>query len=195
MALWLDVPHGSSQNSRTFHGAECNLRSICNFISRVRAWSIPQSKQRTSRPRHRHTFLSSKNVPAAPANIRQEINPDFFFHGEPIILLDDIISGLNVSERTIRRYRDAGKLRVYESIEGNIKFVLQRDLDSFPFEQTFISSSHPEYRTLKRKPKAGGSTANTTTNPQTKLNYGPDHGSAGSADSPQQRKRAGGEQS
>ena len=155
MALWLDVPHGSSQNSRTFHGAECNLRSICNFISRVRAWSIPQSKQRTSRPRHRHTFLSSKNVPAAPANIRQEINPRLFFHGEPIILLDDIISGLNVSERTIRRYRDAGKIEVYESIEGNIKFVLQRDLDSF-LEQTFISSSHPEYRTLKRKPKAGG---------------------------------------
>lgn len=127
--------------------------------------------------------------------------PRLFFHGEPIILLDDIISGLNVSERTIRRYRDAGKIEVYESIEGNIKFVLQRDLDSF-LEQTFISSSHPEYRTLKRKPKAGGSTANTTTNrlgalpkqrnPQTKLNYGPDHGSAGSADSPQQRKRAGG---
>ncbi|WP_301346776.1 hypothetical protein [uncultured Muribaculum sp.] len=117
--------------------------------------------------------------------------PRLFFHGEPIILLDDIISGLNVSERTIRRYRDAGKIEVYESIEGNIKFVLQRDLDSF-LEHTFISSSHPEYRTLKRKPKAGGSTANTTTNPQTKLNYGPDHGSAGSADSPQQRKRAGG---
>ena len=117
--------------------------------------------------------------------------PRLFFHGEPIILLDDIISGLNVSERTIRRYRDAGKIEVYESIEGNIKFVLQRDLDSF-LEQTFISSSHPEYRTLKRKPKAGGSTANTTTKSQTKLNYGPDHGSAGSADSPQQRKRAGG---
>lgn len=87
--------------------------------------------------------------------------PRLLFHGEPIILLEDIITGLNVSERTIRRYRDAGKLEVYESIEGNIKFVLQCDLDSF-LENAFISSSHPEYRTLKRKPKAGGSTANTT---------------------------------
>ena len=69
---------------------------------------------------------------------------------EPIILLDDIVSGLNVSEKTVKRYRDAGKLEVYESIDGNIKFVLQSDLDRF-LEQSFISSSHPEYRTVKRK--------------------------------------------
>lgn len=76
--------------------------------------------------------------------------PQLLFRGEPIILLDDIVSGLNVSEKTVKRYRDAGKLEVYESIEGNIKFVLQSDLDRF-LEQSFISSSHPEYRTVKRK--------------------------------------------
>lgn len=76
--------------------------------------------------------------------------PRLFFRGEPIILLEDIITGLNVSKKTIKRYRDAGKLEVYESIEGNIKFVLQSDLDRF-LEQSFISSSHPEYRTVKRK--------------------------------------------
>lgn len=110
--------------------------------------------------------------------------PRLFFHGEPIILLEDIITGLNVSERTIRRYRDAGKIEVYESIEGNIKFVLQRDLDSF-LDSSFISSSHREYRTLKRKPKAGGSTAKTTTKSPTKLNYGRDHRTAGIAGGPQ----------
>ena len=88
--------------------------------------------------------------------------PRLFYRGEPIILLEDIVTGLGVSERTIRRYRDAGKIEVYESIEGNIKFVLQRDLDRF-LENAFISSSHPEYRTLKRKPKSGGYTAKTTT--------------------------------
>lgn len=88
--------------------------------------------------------------------------PRLFYRGEPIILLEDIVTGLGVSERTIRRYRDAGKIEVYESIEGNIKFVLQRDLDSF-LENAFISSSHPEYRTLKRKPKSGGVAAKTTT--------------------------------
>ena len=60
------------------------------------------------------------------------------------------VAKLNVSEKTVKRYRDAGKLEVYESIEGNIKFVLQSDLDRF-LEQSFISSSHPEYRTVKRK--------------------------------------------
>ena len=60
------------------------------------------------------------------------------------------VTKLNVSEKTVKRYRDAGKLKVYESIEGNIKFVLQSDLDRF-LEQSFISSSHPEYRTVKRK--------------------------------------------
>lgn len=49
--------------------------------------------------------------------------PRLYFHGEPIILLEDIVTGLDVSEKTIRRYRDAGKIKVYESIEGNIKFV------------------------------------------------------------------------
>ncbi len=111
--------------------------------------------------------------------------PRLFYHGEPIILLQDIITGLGVSERTIRRYRDAGKIEVYESIEGNIKFVLQRDLDRF-LENAFISSSHPDYRTLKRRPNSGGNAAKTTTKSPTKFNYGPDHGSAGSADSPQQ---------
>lgn len=111
--------------------------------------------------------------------------PRLYFRGEPIILLEDIVTGLDVSEKTIRRYRDAGKIKVYESIEGNIKFVLQRDLDRF-LENAFISSSHPDYRTLKRRPNSGGNAAKTTTKSPTKFNYGPDHGSAGSADSPQQ---------
>ncbi|MCM1142877.1 MAG: helix-turn-helix domain-containing protein [Muribaculum sp.] len=128
----------------------------------------------------------------SPCNFPNGNKPRLLFRGEPIILLNDIITGLDISERTIRRYRDSGKIEVYESIEGNIKFVLQRDFDSF-LEKTFISSSHPEYRTLKRKPKAGGSTANTTTTKsQTKVNYGSDHGSAGSADSPRQRERESG---
>ena len=86
--------------------------------------------------------------------------PRLYFHGEPIILLEDIVTGLDVSEKTIKRYRDAGKIKVYESIEGNIKFVLQCDLDRF-LENSFISSSHPDYRTVKKS--TNGLNANHTT--------------------------------
>lgn len=88
--------------------------------------------------------------------------PRLYFHGEPIILLEDIVTGLDVSEKTIRRYRDAGKIKVYESIEGNIKFVLQCDLDRF-LENSFISSSHPDYKTVKKKSTNGGNATHTTT--------------------------------
>ena len=88
--------------------------------------------------------------------------PRLYFHGEPIILLEDIVTGLDVSEKTIRRYRDAGKIKVYESIEGNIKFVLQCDLDRF-LENSFISSSHPDYKTVKKKSTNGGNANHTTT--------------------------------
>ena len=88
--------------------------------------------------------------------------PRLYFHGEPIILLEDIVTGLDVSERTIRRYRDAGKIKVYESVEGNIKFVLQSDLDKF-LETHFISSSHPDYKTVKKKSTNGLNANHTTT--------------------------------
>ena len=88
--------------------------------------------------------------------------PRLYFHGEPIILLEDIVTGLDVSEKTIRRYRDAGKIKVYESIEGNIKFVLQCDLDRF-LENSFIRSSHPDYKTVKKKSTNGGNAKHTTT--------------------------------
>lgn len=88
--------------------------------------------------------------------------PRLYFRGEPIILLEDIVTGLDVSEKTIRRYRDAGKIKVYESIEGNIKFVLQCDLDRF-LENSFISSSHPDYKTVKKKSTNGGNANPTTT--------------------------------
>lgn len=97
----------------------------------------------------------------SPGDNRQRDRPRLSFRGEPIILLEDIITGLNVSEKTIRRYRDAGKIEIYESREGNIKFVLQSDLDRF-LEQSFISSSHPDYGTVKKKSKSG-SNAKTTT--------------------------------
>lgn len=88
--------------------------------------------------------------------------PRLYFRGEPIILLEDIVTGLDVSEKTIRRYRDAGKIKIYESIEGNIKFVLQCDLDRF-LEDSFISSSHPDYKTVKKKSTNGGNANPTTT--------------------------------
>lgn len=98
----------------------------------------------------------------SPGNYPVGNRPRLYFHGEPIILLEDIVTGLDVSEKTIRRYRDAGKIKVYESIEGNIKFVLQSDLDTF-LENSFISSSHPDYKTVKKKPTNGGNATPTTT--------------------------------
>lgn len=87
-----------------------------------------------------------------PGNIT--IRPRLFYRGEPIILLDDVVTGLDVSEKTIKRYRDAGKITVYESREGNIKFVLQSDFDAF-LEQTFISSMHPDYGKVRKKQTGG----------------------------------------
>lgn len=98
----------------------------------------------------------------SPGDTSKRDRPRLSFRGEPIILLEDIITGLNVSEKTIRRYRDAGKIEVHESREGNIKFVLQRELDRF-LEQSFISSSHPDYGTVKKKSKSGGNAKSTTT--------------------------------
>ena len=98
----------------------------------------------------------------APCLYPARDRPRLTFHGEPVILLDDIITGLDISEKTIRRYRDAGKIKVYESIEGNIKFVLQCDLDEF-LEKCFISSSHPHYRTVKCRTNSGGNAQTTTT--------------------------------
>lgn len=88
----------------------------------------------------------------SPDNIT--IRPRLFYRGEPIILLDDVVTGLDVSKKTIKRYRDAGKITVYESREGNIKFVLQSDFDAF-LEQTFISSTHPDYGIVKKKQSGG----------------------------------------
>ena len=73
-----------------------------------------------------------------------------YYRGEPIILLTDLVTGLDVSEKTIKRYRDAGKLIVYESKEGNIKFVLQSDFDAF-LDNYFISSSNPDYEHVRKK--------------------------------------------
>ena len=98
----------------------------------------------------------------SPCDYPTNDRPRLFFRGEPIILLEDIVTGLDVSEKTIRRYRDAGKIKVYESIEGNIKFVLQCDLDRF-LENSFISSSHPDYKTVKKKTTNGGNANHTTT--------------------------------
>lgn len=98
----------------------------------------------------------------SPGQYPTENRPRLYFRGEPIILLEDIVTGLDVSEKTIRRYRDAGKIKVYESIEGNIKFVLQCDLDRF-LENSFISSSHPDYQTVKKKSTNGGNANPTTT--------------------------------
>ena len=79
-----------------------------------------------------------------------------------LLYTSDAADELDVSEKTIRRYRDAGKIKVYESIEGNIKFVLQCDLDRF-LENSFISSSHPDYKTVKKKSTNGGNANHTTT--------------------------------
>lgn len=77
-----------------------------------------------------------------------------YYRGEPIILLTDLVTGLDVSEKTIKRYRDAGKLTVYESKEGNIKFVLQSDFDTF-LDNYFISSSNPDYGHVRKKQTGG----------------------------------------
>lgn len=76
--------------------------------------------------------------------------PRLYYRNQPIILIEDLATGLNVNEKTIRRYRDSNRLEVFESMEGNIKFVLQSSLDAF-IDSNFISSRHPDYPKLKKK--------------------------------------------
>lgn len=98
-----------------------------------------------------HLALIEERARSPGGNNRQN---RLYYRGEPIILLNDLVTGLDVSEKTIKRYRDAGKLTVYESKGGNIKFVLQSDFDAF-LDNYFISSSNPEYRTVKKKQIGG----------------------------------------
>lgn len=90
----------------------------------------------------------------SPGNPGSKGRSRLYYRGEPIILLADIVTGLDVSEKTIKRYRNAGKLTVYESREGNIKFVLQSDFDAF-LDTVFISSSNPDYGTVKKRQTGG----------------------------------------
>ena len=123
----------------------------------------PTCKRLTSRPPQTHTFSLVEQRARSPEPYRREPTAIILSREKPIILLEDIVTGLDVSEKTIRDYRDAGKNQGLREWRGEIiKFVLQCDLDRF-LENSFISSSHPDYKTVKKKSTNGGNAKHTTT--------------------------------
>ncbi len=86
--------------------------------------------------------------------------PDLFYHGQRIITLDDVTSGLHITKKTIRKYRDEGKIEIYESLTCGAAFVTQEAFNNF-IDNHFISSRHPDYPKMKKKQSnTGGNTEN-----------------------------------
>lgn len=84
--------------------------------------------------------------------------PELFYHGKRIISLDDITAGLHITKRTMRKYRDEGKIEIYESLTCGAAFVTQDAFNDF-IDSHFISSRHPEYPKLKKKHNKDGNNA------------------------------------
>ena len=78
--------------------------------------------------------------------------PSLSYKGQRIIPLDDVTAGLGITKRTMRKYRDEGKIEIYESLTCGVSFVTQEAFNDF-IDNHFISSRHPEgLRTYTRRP-------------------------------------------
>lgn len=83
---------------------------------------------------------------------------ELFYHGKRIISLDDVTLGLHISKKTMRKYRDEGKIEIYESLTCGAAFVTQEAFNDF-IDNHFISSRHPDYPKMKKKHNnTGGNT-------------------------------------
>ncbi len=84
--------------------------------------------------------------------------PALSYKGQRIIPLDDITVGLGITKKTIRKYRDKGKIEIYESLTCGAAFVTQEAFNDF-IDNHFISSRHPDYPKMKKKQSnTGGNT-------------------------------------
>lgn len=84
--------------------------------------------------------------------------PELFYHGKRIISLDDVTAGLHITKKTMRKYRDEGKIEIYESRTCGAAFVTQDAFNDF-IDSHFISSRHPEYPKLKKRHGKDGNNA------------------------------------
>lgn len=84
--------------------------------------------------------------------------PALSYNGQRIIALDDVTSGLHITKKTMRKYRDEGKIEIYESRTCGAAFVTQEAFNDF-IDTHFISSRHPEYPKLKKKQNNKGGNA------------------------------------
>lgn len=86
--------------------------------------------------------------------------PSLTYKGQRIIPLDNVTAGLGITKRTMRKYRDEGKIEIYESLTCGAAFVTQEAFNDF-IDKHFISSRHPEYPKMKKKQNnSGGNTVN-----------------------------------
>lgn len=84
--------------------------------------------------------------------------PELFYRGKRIISLDDVTAGLHITKKTMRKYRDEGKIEIYESRTCGAAFVTQDAFNDF-IDSHFISSRNPEYPKLKKKHNKDGNNA------------------------------------
>ncbi len=86
--------------------------------------------------------------------------PSLLYKGQRIIPLDDVTAVLGITKKTMRKYRDEGKIEIYESTTCGAAFVTQEAFNDF-IDNHFISSRHPEYPKMKKKHNnTGGNTKN-----------------------------------
>lgn len=65
------------------------------------------------------------------------------YRGREVIPIDKVCRGINISERTMRRYRKEEKIKYYVSIDGRFMFLLPEQVDDF-FDENFRLSTDPE---------------------------------------------------
>lgn len=114
----------------------------------------------TSDANFKTALMAHMAITDARANNDDKVRapPALFYKGERIIHLDDFADGLHLTKKTVRKYRDDGKLEVFESVTGNIAFVTQEAFNNF-IDNNFISSRHPDYTKLKKKHNKSGRNA------------------------------------
>lgn len=100
-------------------------------------------------------FISSRIAQAiADLSVRAK-KTTLRYKGKQIIMFDEFAIGMNLSTRTLQRYRAEGKIKYYVSNDGHTTFTTQEQFDDF-IERNFVASDDPRAAEIRSncKPNA-----------------------------------------
>ena len=109
-------------------------------------------------------FLLSKIANSLAELVSKTNRVRLSYKGKTIIMVQDIAIGLNLSTRTIKRYRSDEKLKYYLSLDGHTVFTTQEQFDEF-IEKNFVHSDDSRATDIKDRIKQN---ANKGVNSKTK---------------------------